>query len=177
MAFRRSEVMSDKKIVVPEGGLRAAQRALNIRLRNKPQDLIYTTESSAELILEAFVRWLSENPIVPTLEQTENMRHLFHITDKPLSVYQNVAVEWQRRMFLAPKPELLPCPFCACPGDKLSVKRNEVGGIHQITCTHCYMAFYPSQQLDQCDFAKEWNRRNEQHENCRACGQQSREPK
>jgi hypothetical protein len=34
------------------------------------------------------------------------MRHLFHITDKPLSVYQNVAVEWQRRCFLAPEPEV-----------------------------------------------------------------------
>jgi len=66
--------------------------------------------------------------------------------------------------------KLKPCPFCGCPGEKLSWKKNSSGKIHRITCTHCCVAFYPSQSIDQCDFAKEWNRRDANHTNCRACG-------
>jgi len=98
----------EKKIVVPEGMLRAAWHA-QLPADNPTFEWDEGDELNRKFyrrIFEAALRWLSENPIVPTLEQTESMRHLFHITDKPLSVYQNVAVEWQRRCFLAPEPEV-----------------------------------------------------------------------
>ena len=71
--------------------------------------------------------------------------------------------------------KLKPCPFCACPGDKLSVEYNESSKVQRITCTHCYVAFYPAQQVDCCDFARAWNRRDTQHVNCKWCKPKRRE--
>jgi len=85
-----------KKILVPDGMRYAAGAAT----KGVDPDgcLIY-------LAIEEALRWLIENPIAPTLEQTEAMRRLFRYADEPLQVYCDVAVEWQRRMFLAPEPE------------------------------------------------------------------------
>jgi hypothetical protein len=60
------------------------------------------------IVLEAALGWLAENPVVPTQEQLQAMReHLLpdmpkgaeHFTSDDL---RQGAVEWQRRMFLAP---------------------------------------------------------------------------
>ncbi len=53
--------------------------------------------------LEAAIRWLAENPVVPTMEQANRLFKQFHDT-KNNAVYELQAsiVEWQLRMFLAP---------------------------------------------------------------------------
>jgi hypothetical protein len=61
--------------------------------------------------LEAALRWQSENLQVPTAEQA---RELFSVVDHPVGasgdgwnkVVSDIAVEWQRRMYLAPEPEV-----------------------------------------------------------------------
>jgi hypothetical protein len=54
-------------------------------------------------ILEAALRWLSENPRVPTDAQIEDMK----IKLVPVHPHwSNIVAEWQRRMFIAPDPEV-----------------------------------------------------------------------
>jgi len=61
-----------------------------------------------ESILESALRWLSENPIVPSDEQLEAMiQQARKIGDPYLGLWREVVVEWQRRMFLAPEPEYI----------------------------------------------------------------------
>lgn len=91
--------MIRKKIVVPEGMYEAAL---------KHQD----SGIQCSAALEAALRWLSDNPIVPTREQAQEI-HLatyssFHSEDITTEIKINMAVEWQRRMFLAPEPEVDP---------------------------------------------------------------------
>ena len=87
----------EKKIAIPEGMLEAAVAAVKIPVsgqlaRNQTHD-----------ILEAALRWLSENPIVPTMEQATEMSDSGHPCVLDGVWY---ATEWQRRMFLAPEPEV-----------------------------------------------------------------------
>jgi hypothetical protein len=82
--------MSDKMIMVPDGMLRAAR-------------FPFIHEQKLEIILEAALKWLSQNPIKPTFEQLQQM-------EKSLGLSNSIATpdycaEWQRRMFLAPEPE------------------------------------------------------------------------
>jgi len=108
----------EKMIKVPEGMLKAA---LDIR------NLEGLHHRTFEAILEEALRWLSENPIVPTDEQAQVMlEKVFNdppfiygspndempgqnilinreqLTCPHLSREQEVFAEWQRRMFLAP---------------------------------------------------------------------------
>ena len=153
------------KYKIPDGMIDHARRALGYG-----SGLV--DDIQLVIIANAFCEHLSENPIVPTAEQLYST-----IGKLPVAMCDIVwterdramIAEWQRIMFLALEPELKPCPFCACPGDKLSYERNSSGKIHRITCTHCYVAFYPSQQVDQCDFTKEWNRRDVEHVGCKWC--------
>jgi len=89
-----------RKIVVPEGMLKAAREGE----RYEP----YGIHGS----LEAALRWLSENPIVPTDKQ---YKECLLAVDGPnamiIRMYQEgepqkVIAEWQRRMFLTPEPEI-----------------------------------------------------------------------
>ena len=90
----------EKKIAIPEGMLEAAVAAVKIPVsgqlaRNQTHD-----------ILEAALRWLSENPIEPTQKQS---RKLYADVPQGLLVDEVpswYAVEWQRRMFLAPDLEV-----------------------------------------------------------------------
>jgi hypothetical protein len=85
-----------KKIVVPEGMLKA---------------VCETYSDSVEVCIEKALLWLSENPIVPSHEQWEKMTMDVHkergwsVTN--LDDHAGLAIEeWQRRMFLAPEPEV-----------------------------------------------------------------------
>ena len=78
--------MQEKKIVVPDGMLKAAIECRNLEGIHK---------RTFEAILEAALRWLSDNPIKPTRHQ---------VTE--LMVIPFMFEEWQRRMFLAPEPEI-----------------------------------------------------------------------
>lgn len=84
--------MSENQIVVPGGMLEAVNSA------SKTAQII-TDERLLEM-LEPAIRWLSENPIVPTVEQSSDMMEKF-----PVNTSRNVCVEWQRRMFLARDPD------------------------------------------------------------------------
>jgi hypothetical protein len=91
--------MSDKQYVVPEAGLKAALDRFGSR---HP-----FSEDIARMLLEAFIRWLSENPIMPTEEQWAAC--LASYDDAGKSGYECgvwFMQEWQRRMFLAPEPEV-----------------------------------------------------------------------
>jgi hypothetical protein len=89
--------MSEKKIVVPEGMLNAANKALAVRDGN-----------GVYIVLETALRWLSQNPIVPTSEQAlEMFRYYGDCIPHPEGEFSRVKAmltEWQRRMFVEPKP-------------------------------------------------------------------------
>ena len=84
-----------QKIVVPEEMLQAAMNSIR--------------PNWAELvppILQAALRWLSENPIVPTSHDVCSEMHRT-INAKGYCCYQSALLaEWQRRMFVAPEPEI-----------------------------------------------------------------------
>ena len=85
----------DKKYVIPEGmGGYVARAVFNEcgKVDFHPQ---------IRVALEAAVRWLSDNPIAPTMAQAEAMRDSGHPCILDGAWY---AGEWQRRMFLAPIP-------------------------------------------------------------------------
>ena len=91
------EKMTTGKVIVPEGMLKAAWAAMS--------SYKVTPESnSTEEALKGALRWLSENPIVPTDEQVVSILKVA----SPQQGYRNVCIEWQRRMFLAPQEETDP---------------------------------------------------------------------
>ncbi len=97
--------MSDKRYVVPDG---MAKAALEFYL-NMPGKvpLTPTGERDLRLLLEAALRWLAENPVVPTDAQCGILRAVYERTGPSFDdAIQVVAVEWQRIMFLAPEPVL-----------------------------------------------------------------------
>jgi hypothetical protein len=97
------EVMAEKKYAVPDGMLKAATLGAceGMFLSQVHQVLLNT-----ERILEAAIRWQSENPQAPTDEQMKKMKSDIryrvgvHFDDLKL------VKEWQRRMYLAPEPEV-----------------------------------------------------------------------
>ena len=100
--------MSQTKIKVPEGMLLAASEF-------DPG----AGEYNIEPILEAALRWMSENPILPTtadaLTLLQERVASGHLSNKeycaiPATTIRCVIREWQRRMFLAPEPEVPEVP-------------------------------------------------------------------
>jgi hypothetical protein len=101
--------MSEKRYVVPDGMLEAFWAEFSGGLRG--------VESHRRAVdgLEAALRWLAENPIVPDHAQAIHLCETFE--DKGGSrkadycdSIRHVAVEWQRRCFLEPAPELSVVP-------------------------------------------------------------------
>jgi len=95
------------KIKVPEGMLEAAMRA------SLEAGLAIGPSTELRIPIEAALRWLSENPIEPSLEQSAILRDLACVVsagygthDPTAAAAAAVAMEWQRRMFLAPEPEV-----------------------------------------------------------------------
>jgi hypothetical protein len=85
--------MADQEYVVPEGMRKAAMEATN---GWDPEGyFIY-------LPLLAALKWLAENPIVPTPEQVQDIRADCPNVATP-DAWQWGMTEWQRRMLLKPK--------------------------------------------------------------------------
>ena len=82
------------KIVVPEGMWIAGFNA-TITIADRGEA---TTKC-----LEAALRWLSENPIVPTSQEVIETMEPFVIKDPTDFII--FGARWQHRMFLAPEPE------------------------------------------------------------------------
>jgi hypothetical protein len=85
-------------VIVPEGMLKAVE------------DIFMRSWFSPKRVLEAALRWLAENPIVPTEEQVDAMaRHHEKdggsLSDTGVLFERDAIAEWQRRMFLAPDQE------------------------------------------------------------------------
>jgi hypothetical protein len=93
--------MTAHEIKVPQGMLEAAMEAVG----DYPQDTLAMMQA-----LEAALRWLSENPIVPTIERCNEivdrwgLGHPLH-PDPPVVWVMRGIEEGQRRMFRAPEPE------------------------------------------------------------------------
>lgn len=118
--------MSERKIVVPEAMLQAAMDAQEI----------YAIPQTRHIV-EAVLRWLSENPIVPTPDQWAAASDAVSVRyRKKFGVsfsfsHTEIAEEWQRRMFLAPEPsapieliDLLWQGKVVMPADE-SIKEND----------------------------------------------------
>ena len=98
-----------EKIVVPEGMLKAAKDVYH----DKAQDGV--DQSAVKEALKAALRWLSEHPIVPTDEQHDVLYKEFVSLPETRIVTNGTTFRsffrwaidaWQRRMFLAPEPEI-----------------------------------------------------------------------
>lgn len=103
--FEGSEGMSDeKKYVVPEPMVKAAVDALAKKWGYTADvDLGQNHLDYCRSAVEAAVKWLAENPLVPDEEQTVAMAQAK--ARFPFDAWEWVrwgATEWQRRMFLAP---------------------------------------------------------------------------
>jgi len=96
--------VSDKKIKVPDGMLKAVLAGEHAGCTSWAQKHYLT-------VLESALRWLSENPIVPTIEQLKAINAAWHEGNHlALGTGETsfVLIEFQRRMFLAPEPEIPP---------------------------------------------------------------------
>lgn len=105
--------MSEKKIVVPEEMLEEVFRF------SYDYATAYECVPSEKQQLEAALRWLSEHPIIPNDEQLLEFRHswddIWGKTQEGKGDFLVWAlVEWQRRMFLAPEPEVPENPIEVC---------------------------------------------------------------
>ena len=105
--------MSETKIKVPEGMLATASNtAREIKLailHQGPREVDALAQTKPEFIasqiLEAALRWLAENPIVPTVEQCNEIARMWFAKHDFNATPRDFIAEWQRRMFAAPEPE------------------------------------------------------------------------
>jgi hypothetical protein len=90
--------MTTKKIVIPEGMLQAGRAAYSAYV---------TAETGASRVLEAGLRWLSENPIKPSPKQLQDIAdENGRGTCYPESIDPYV-VGFQKRMFVKPEPTMI----------------------------------------------------------------------
>jgi hypothetical protein len=90
-----------ENIKVPDDMLMAALDAAGQTVKGCPWQEIATKA------VEAAIRWLSENPIVPTEEQAQKV---WDYSPRGAFFRQNFLTEWQRQMFNAPDPEVPEIP-------------------------------------------------------------------
>lgn len=95
--------MSERKYVVPEGMWDAAQAAAaEVSLNGSNGSVEKVTRG-----LECALRWLAENPIVPSMEQVIDISKASIVDSHRVDLFVHyVCAEWQRRMFLAPEPRV-----------------------------------------------------------------------
>lgn len=110
--------MADKKYVVPPGMLEAAIRATKhftgcrpISEYEDPDPRVITNQITFKLALGAAVQWLAENPVGPNMQQALELQKIsmgicssYESLEPTAASESAVAVEWQRRMLLAPDP-------------------------------------------------------------------------
>lgn len=87
-----------KKIVVPEGMLKAGLKAA--------AKCSYGGIVNVGVILEDALRWLTEHPIVPTFDQGLEILGQIKPYNMWTELYMQVIEIWQRRMFDAPELEV-----------------------------------------------------------------------
>lgn len=99
--------MNDKKIVVPDGMMKAVQVSLADHW--KTRDVL--SGSTVDVVLEAALLWLSEHPIEPTGDQAMILRDLaievskkYGMTTPTGASESAAAIQWQRIMFKGVEP-------------------------------------------------------------------------
>ena len=92
------------KIKIPEDMLHAALLAAGAQYGFDLNSVGPHIEKDVKVAVEAVLRWLSENPIVPSEVQARALVSDGDPYEWPL--VQEGATEWQRRMFVAPEPEV-----------------------------------------------------------------------
>ena len=100
--------MSDKKYTVPAEGLKAAVEVAR-KMEGYPhpdgEETKRLTEKVKAILEEGFIRWQSESPLVPTSKQESELLDSW-IKESWLGKTEHLVTEWQRRMYLAPEPEV-----------------------------------------------------------------------
>ena len=105
MASREIRGIPSKRYVIPEGMLEAFRQGMTERPGGLAMPRLKPTDDLERAGVEGVLRWLSENPIAPTMQQLQA------IYDSPDCPKEGTYVpyylcEWQRRMFLAPEPDV-----------------------------------------------------------------------
>lgn len=90
-------------IKIPEGMLKAVSAALAEHWKERT----LADGSTVDVALEAALRWLAENPIVPTDEQAKELWNHPKVLHGSEHYAKAMARDWQRMMFLAPEPEYI----------------------------------------------------------------------
>ena len=102
--------MSDIKIKVPEGGLKAVEQAFReVEDYNCLHASSPTVLQHARVAVESFIRWQKENPPVPSEEDASEIWAMAHNLDRRSETGhagKDFAVEWVRRMYDDPEPEV-----------------------------------------------------------------------
>ena len=127
------------KYLVPEEGLKAALEAWSVGYEGSPT---LPMEKRIPTIIEAFIRWQSENPQVPNHEQTIALCKVYETQTERnyCQSVRDVAVEWVRRMYIAPEPDMpeaikdLLCPVFDHTGHKGLVE----GATHDMGILEAY---------------------------------------
>jgi len=104
----RDTRFNEKKIVVPKGMIEAVidHHPSKGALQSDP-DMLSTDTVTA--VLEAAIRWMIENPIVPSTKDADKLwreAHTLSADSKTGHAGKDMLIEWQRMMFLAPEPEV-----------------------------------------------------------------------
>ena len=93
---------AETRIFIPDGMRKAFHFAEN-------HDGLKWDDAALDRMLAAALRWLSENPIVPTTAQEQHLINKWHDERGDFPTYdeavRHTAVEFQRIMFAAPEPE------------------------------------------------------------------------
>lgn len=87
-------------IKIPKGMLEAALEGLGI-------EVVHARRKYVKAALEAALRWLAENPIVPTDEQAKELWNHPKVLHGSEHYAKAMARDWQRMMFHAPEPEYI----------------------------------------------------------------------
>ena len=96
--------MSEKKIIVPEGMLKAAEEAIGC-----------VGLPWVKTVLQAALLNQSKNPIVPSSDQIALMNQARHVRpDNTDLLIVWACTEWQRVMFLEQEPEIRPFVKSIC---------------------------------------------------------------
>lgn len=98
----------EKKIVVPEFMLKAAydaQLPADNPSYSWEESAVHTREFYRRILGAAF-HALAEKPIVPEIQFCHDMVAKRHESLTEQTFIQRTSCEWQRRMFLAPEPEV-----------------------------------------------------------------------
>jgi hypothetical protein len=103
-----AQIREKQKMNVPRGTVVVPEGMLKVAMDDSGSQVEHDG-FLVELALQAALCWLSENPMVPNEDQVIAIlddSKFNGCSNEAIDVAQYVSEEWQRRMFLPPKPEV-----------------------------------------------------------------------